>query len=98
MEGGLLDRGEGKEHTTAAAAAATGAHRTRYLVEAILLLLALAYAAFVLYETDKYTHSWIEKLQVLPLCIVAVAAPMLWAIMFGKKIQDAERKGGRTRS
>ena len=35
MEGGLLDRGEGKEHTTAAAAAAaaTGAHRTRYLVE-----------------------------------------------------------------
>jgi len=31
MEGRLLDVGQGKEHTPAAAAA-TGAHRTRYLV------------------------------------------------------------------
>jgi len=45
---------------------------------------AVAYAGFVLSVTDIYTHSWIEKLQMLPLCIVAVTAPMLWAIMFRK--------------
>jgi len=92
MEGRLLDVGQGKEHTPpppAAAAAATGAHRTRYLVAVFLLALSIAYAAVVLDVADMYAHSWIEKLQMLPLCILAVAAPMLWVIMF-RKFQDAE--------
>ncbi|KAG2560413.1 hypothetical protein PVAP13_8KG055200 [Panicum virgatum] len=95
MEGRLLDVGRGKEHTPPPAAA-TGAHRTRYLVAVFLLALSIAYAAVVLDVADMYAHSWIEKLQMLPLCILAVAAPMLWVIMF-RKFQDAEGKGGRTR-
>jgi len=84
MEGSLLHSGEGKEHTPAAAA--TGAHRTRCSVAFgfAALALSIAYAAVVLYVIDMYTHSWIEKLQMLPLCILAVTAPMLWAIMFRK--------------
>jgi hypothetical protein len=53
-------------------------------LQAFQFAFAIFYAAFVLYVTEIYTHSWMEKLQMLPLCIIAVTAPMLWAIMIRK--------------
>jgi len=53
-------------------------------LQAFQFAIAIVYAPFVLYVTKTYTHSWMEKLQMLPLCIIAVAAPMLWAIMIWK--------------
>ncbi|RLM87480.1 hypothetical protein C2845_PM04G03450 [Panicum miliaceum] len=48
------------------------------------IVLGSCYVVFVVYIAMTYTQSWLEKLRVLPLLMVAVTVPLLGAVLIQK--------------
>ncbi|PUZ68533.1 hypothetical protein GQ55_2G036000 [Panicum hallii var. hallii] len=48
------------------------------------IVLGSCHVVFVVYIAMTYTQSWLEKLRVLPLLIVAVTVPLLGAVLIQK--------------